>query len=154
MKNRDVLATDDLISGGALGEFRAGIIPMMSIQKRARAIATASAILLVMSLAPSMTNAQMQATPNTSASPMPGSVLPPGGQMNALTNNPNGSDWLKKFDRQPKEMSMPMPMTMHMPMNGMHGKMSHHMMMVHRMMMNRTKKPSMCMPMPKPRATK
>ena len=85
---------------------------------------------------------------------MPGSAMPPGAQMNALTDNPNGSNWLKKFDRQPKDMSMPMQMQMQMPTNGMRGKMSHKMMMEHRMMMNRMKKPSMSMPMSKPPATK
>jgi len=114
------------------------------------------------SLSPTTSYAQVQAIPKasespipeTSASAMPGSAMPPGAQMNALTDNPNGSNWLKKFDRQPKDMSMPMQMQMQMPTNGMRGKMNHKMMMEHRMMMNRMKKPSMSMPMPKPPATK
>ena len=134
------------------------------MQTRARAIAAAYAVFLIMSLSPTTSNAQVQAIPKvsespipeTSASAMPGSAIPPGAQMNALTDNPNGPDWLKKFDRRPKDMSMPMPMQMQMqmPTNGMPGKMSHKMMMEHRMMMNRMKKPSMSMPMPKPPATK
>lgn len=139
---------------------------MRPVQIRARAIAAAYAVLLIMSLSPTTSYAQVQAIPKasespipeTSASAMPGSAMPPGAQMNALTDNPNGSDWLKKFDRQPKDMSMPMQMQMQMqmqmPTNGMRGKMSHKMMMEHRMMMNRMKKPSMSMPMPKPPATK
>lgn len=135
---------------------------MRPVQIRARAIAAAYAVLLIMSLSPTTSYAQVQAIPKasespipeTSASAMPGSAMPPGAQMNALTDNPNGSNWLKKFDRQPKDMSMPMQMQMQMPTNGMRGKMSHKMMMEHRMMMNRMKKPSMSMPMPKPPATK
>ena len=133
---------------------------MRPIQIRARAIVAAYAVLLIMSLSPTTSYAQVQAIPKasespipeTSASAMPGSAMPPGAQMNALTDNPNGSDWLKKFDRQPKDL--PMQMQMQMPTNGMRGKMSHKMMMEHRMMMNRMKKPSMSMPMPKPPATK
>lgn len=135
---------------------------MRPVQIRARAIAAAYAVLLIVSLSPTTSYAQVQAIPKasespipeTSASAMPGSAMPPGAQMNALTDNPNGSNWLKKFDRQPKDMSMPMQMQMQMPTNGMRGKMSHKMMMEHRMMMNRMKKPSMSMPMPKPPATK
>jgi len=135
---------------------------MRPVQIRARAIAAAYAVLLITSLSPTTSYAQVQAIPKasespipeTSASAMPGSAMPPGAQMNALTDNPNGSNWLKKFDRQPKDMSMPMQMQMQMPTNGMRGKMNHKMMMEHRMMMNRMKKPSMSMPMPKPPATK
>ena len=137
---------------------------MRPVQIRARAIAAAYAVLLIMSLSPTTSYAQVQGAqkasespiPETSASVMPGSAMPPGAQMNALTNNPNGSDWLKKFDRQPKDMpmQMQMQMQMQMPTNGMRGKMSHKMMMEHRMMTNRMKKPSMSMPMPKPPATK
>lgn len=135
---------------------------MRPVQIRARAIAAGYAVLLIVSLSPTTSYAQVQAIPKasespipeTSASAMPGSAMPPGAQMNALTDNPNGSNWLKKFDRQPKDMSMPMQMQMQMPTNGMRGKMSHKMMMEHRMMMNRMKKPSMSMPMPKPPATK
>jgi hypothetical protein len=109
-----------------------------------------------MVLAPTTSNAQVQATPkvsespipDTSGSPMPGSVSPSSAQINALTNNPNGSGWLKKFDRHPKDTPMPMPMPMPMVMNGMHGKMSHKMMIEHRMMMNRMKKRPMGMPTP------
>ena len=137
---------------------------MRPVQIGARAIAAAYAVLLIMSLSPTTSYAQVQGAqkasespiPETSASAMPGSAMPPGAQMNALTNNPNGSDWLKKFDRQPKDMpmQMQMQMQMQMPTNGMRGKMSHKMMMEHRMMTNRMKKPSMSMPMPKPPATK
>jgi len=135
---------------------------MRPVQIRARAIAAGYAVLLIVSLSPTTSYAQVQAIPKasespipeTSASAMPGSAMPPGAQMNALTDNPNGSNWLKKFDRQPKDMSMPMQMQMQMPTNGMRGKMNHKMMMEHRMMMNRMKKPSMSMPMPKPPATK
>jgi len=135
---------------------------MRPVQIRARAIAAAYAVLLIVSLSPTTSYAQVQAIPKasespipeTSASAMPGSAMPPGAQMNALTDNPNGSNWLKKFDRQPKDMSMPMQMQMQMPTNGMRGKMNHKMMMEHRMMMNRMKKPSMSMPMSKPPATK
>lgn len=134
---------------------------MSTSQIHARAIATACAVVLIMNLAPTTSNAQVQTIPkvsaspilNTSAAPMPGSATPSNAQINALTNNPNGADWLKKFDRQPKDTPMAMPMPMPMPMNGMDHKMSHKMMMEHRMMMKQMKKGSMSMPMPKPTAT-
>lgn len=112
---------------------------MRPSQIHARAIATACAVGLIMSLTPTTSYAQV---------PIPGSVTPSNAQINALTNNPNGPEWLKKFDRQPQDMPTPMHM------NGTHHKMSHKMMMMHRMMMGRMKKQSMCMPMPKPTTTK
>ena len=113
-------------------------ICLKQIRIRAKICAAACVVTLIMSLVPTISNAQVQA-----ASPMPGSVSPPRERINALTNNPNGSDWLKKFDRQPKDMPMPMPMAMPMPMNGMHHSMSHKMMTEHRMMMKRMKKQMM-----------
>ena len=77
---------------------------MSQTPNRTRALAPACAVALIMSLAPATANAQVQ--PNASPSPIPGSVKPSSPQTNALTNNPNGPDWLKKFDRQLKDMPM------------------------------------------------
>ena len=112
-------------------------ICLKPIRLRAKIGTAACVVALTMSLVPTSSDAQVQA-----ASPMPDSVTPSHARINALTNNPNGSDWLKKFDRQPKDMPMPMPMAMPMamPMNGMHHSMSHKMMAEHRMMMKRMRK--------------
>jgi hypothetical protein len=112
---------------------------MGSNQIRSRAILAASAVVLSMSLVPTTSDAQTQPT----ASPIPGSMTSPSASIDALTNNPNGANWLKKFDRQPEVMPMPMAM----PMNDMHHEMSHKMMMEHRMMIKRMKKQSITMPM-------
>ncbi|MDQ2873090.1 MAG: hypothetical protein M3R35_08195 [Candidatus Eremiobacteraeota bacterium] len=83
----------------------------------------------------------MPTTTNTAPSTMTQPTAP---QINALTSNPNGPDWLQKFARHPAHMNS-MPMSHAMPM--------HKMMMKHRMMKHRMMKhPMMPMATPTPKA--
>ena len=64
---------------------------------------------------PTTTTAPMNTYPTTPQSTGNG---PAGSEMNALTNNPNGSNWTDKFNR---------PVTNSTPVSGMHTRHKHHM---------------------------
>ena len=96
-------------------------------QNRIHATAVGAVCAMVLGLAGLLTttsSAQALPTPQAMQSPMP---------INVMTNNPNGPNWLRAFDRHPApatSRSMPMDTTRCRTIN-------HKMLMNHRMMMKR-----------------